>query len=134
MKKICKMISLILVMLSVFMVTSFCIPLTWPVNYDGTYITVSGQIDEDDGKVVTLTMIKRDENNSDIPLKKEIYEMTAAELSNVYVKQTNVSNGGFTFKFIPTFANGIYDIYVNAEGMSNNAQTKVYSYLNFSYT
>ena len=133
MKKICKITSLVLVILSVLNCIAFADITISPVDYDGKYITVSGQIDADDGKVVTLTMIKRDENNGEVPLKKEIYEMTEAELKNVYVKQSDVLNGKFTFKFTPTFANGIYDIYVNAEGVSDKSQTKVYSYFNLDF-
>ena len=133
MKKICKMISLILVMLSVLNSIAFADISISPVDYDGKHITVSGQSDQEDGKIVTLTMIKRDENNSDVPLEKEIYEMTEAELKNVYVKQTSILNGEYSFKFTPAFANGIYDIYVNVEGVSDKAQTKVYSYLNIDF-
>jgi len=128
MNKLCKITSVILVILSVLNCIAFADISISPVGYDGEYITVSGQIDADDGKLVTLTMIKRDENNSEIPLAKEIYEMTEAELKNVYVKQTVSLNGAFSFDFVPTFANGIYDIYVNAEGVSGKAQTKAYSY------
>ena len=133
MNKICKLTSLILVVLSVLNTVVFADISISPVEYDDEYITVSGQIDEDNGKVVTLTMIKRDGNNTNTPLAKEIYEMTEAELKNVYVKQTKVLNGEYVFKFVPTFANGIYDIYVNVEGASGKAQTKVYPYFNTTF-
>ena len=133
MNKICKLTSLILVVLSVLNTVAFADISISPVEYDDEYITVSGQIDEDNGKVVTLTMIKRDGNNTNTPLAKEIYEMTEAELKNVYVKQTKVLNGEYVFKFVPTFANGIYDIYVNVEGASGKAQTKVYPYFNTTF-
>lgn len=133
MKKICKITSLVLVILSLLNSVAFADISISPVDYDGKHITISGQSDEEDGKVVTLTMIKRDENSIDTPLGKEIYEMTEAELKNVYVKQTSLLNGEFLFKFSPVFANGIYDIYVNVEGVSGKANTKVYSYFNIDF-